>query len=76
MLKWENIKSEHAESVFRTPVFGGWLVKIVQEVFTSASGMQDHIPWHEKSGHEWTSSVTFVPDPDHKWDLSQDYKNY
>lgn len=69
MLKWEQIGTEHAESVFRLPVFGGWLVKIVQE----SSIVRPEAMIQENFGYQWTSSVTFVPDPEHRWNLEGGY---
>lgn len=56
-LKWES-NSEYS----RAKVFGGWLVKFAEDVFTNL--YSDSTPI---TGYEWRSAVTFIPDPNHDW---------
>lgn len=60
-MKWEQIDAYHQ----RAEVFGGWLVKCVEDVihFTPDIGIQH--------GHDWRVAMTFVPDPAHEWVISK-----
>lgn len=57
-MKWEHISG----AAYRTRVFGGWLVKITEDVYhiTASNG-----PY----GHDFRVAMTFVPDPDHEWSI-------
>lgn len=78
-MKWERLETEHAESVFRTPVYGGWLIKIVLEkiiqipiIEPTSNGATG--TFRNETGYEWTGSVAFMPDPEHKWNPKIDYQ--
>lgn len=60
---WQEIKQNHGGYLYRAKVPNGWLVKAVEDVVlvTQESGKQD--------GYSWTSSITFVPDPEHSWEV-------
>ncbi len=56
--EWEQIQHDDLSGVLkRTGIKGGWLVSLTSNE-------------PESIAH---ASITFVPDPDHKWDLSIDY---
>ena len=59
-LIWEDVD----ENIFRAKVFGGWLVTYVDNVhisFNKDMGLQE--------GYEWRTSLVFIPDIKHEWDL-------
>ena len=60
-LEWEEIKQNHAGTLYRAKVPNGWLIKEVQDVLTNVDGVNN------TSGYQWTSSITFVPDFEHLW---------
>lgn len=68
---WQQLLTADGQLLYRMAVRGGWLVKTVDDVMSQIQA--DHIPFHERSGYEWRSSVTFMPDTDHEWDPSVDY---
>jgi hypothetical protein len=74
-MKWEPIPQENAVSVWRSPVFGGWLVMVTDEVQTQQpEAWSSQIPsFRNEQSHEWRSSITFMPDPQHQWDLTKEY---
>ena len=60
MQKWEGIDTDQG-TLWRLKVEGGWLVKVDYEVI-------QHFPdGRFESGWDWRPSLTFVPDPTHKW---------
>lgn len=63
MLEWEEIKQNHAGTLFRVKVVGGWLVKEVQDCSTLL------FDGRLEQGLQWTSSITFVPDPLNIWKI-------
>ena len=67
MVKWENIPQDTAGILQRTKVPGGWLVKEVHDVYVTIA---DYIPVQEGLGYTWTSTLTFVPDINHEWDIN------
>lgn len=67
MLNWEEIPQDQAGFLCRTKIPGGWLVKEVQEVHIDLR--RDHIDILNSKGYEWTSSICFVPDPQHQWNI-------
>jgi hypothetical protein len=58
-INWESIDGY----TFRSKVFGGWLVKVLEDVVHLDS------PRHSNSvnGYDWRVAMTFVPDPEHEW---------
>ena len=60
-MEWEEIDSYHR----RAKVHGGWLVKAYEDVFHLAD-------LQKGDGWDWRVSMTFVPDPDHKWEIPTD----
>lgn len=58
-LIWESIDSNHE----RAQVLGGWLVKSHNEVF-------EYINETMQTGWNWQTSLCFVPDPTHTWDIT------
>ena len=69
MLIWESVKQQTSDGrnlsgyMYRAKVPNGWLVKEVQDC-----GFLDAFQRYV-DGYTWTSSITFVPDPEHKWEL-------
>ena len=63
MFIWEEVKTNHGSMLYRAKVVGGWLVKEEQEIahYTEYTGFV--------SGYDWTSSITFVPDINHQWEI-------
>jgi hypothetical protein len=59
-MTWEKINNYTT----RAKVYGGWLVKIVEDVYQYNSDRG----W--TSGNDWRPALAFVPDPKHVWDLS------
>lgn len=68
-LEWEPIDQEHAGTMFRARVPGGWLVKEVQDkALAYPEEFKENVNgWRYETGYEWRSSVTFVPDAEHEW---------
>lgn len=67
MLNWEIIPQNTAGTLQRVKVPNGWLVREVQDVHLDLGG---HFkPILSNSGYEWTSSITFVPDPNWEWKI-------
>lgn len=58
-LEWELIGEN--PRVYRAYIPGGWLVRSEDDVF----GIGMVIPY----GRDWRSSLCFVPDPDHLWEV-------
>jgi len=70
-IEWQEVPQPHLAKLYRAKVFGGWLVKTVDEVLTPTFLQQGRF---ERSPEmEWRTSITFVPDPKHEWDLDKDY---
>jgi hypothetical protein len=69
MLVWETVKQQTSDGrnlsgyIYRAKVSNGWLVKEVQDC--------GFVDTHQRyvDGYSWTSSITFVPDPEHKWEV-------
>lgn len=68
-LTWELIPTNHSFRLYRTPVFGGWLIKSTDEVISTIDDGYRK-PKHEQ-GVEFRSSLTFIPDPIHQWNLTK-----
>lgn len=62
-LIWQDIKHDNGYWLRRTPVFGGWLV----------AALSDLPDINGQSGTYWNTSITFVSDMHHKWNLAEDY---
>ena len=58
-MEWEYL----CDYLHRLKVPGGWIVKHIEDVMTNVS--QDTI----EHGYEFRSSICFVPDPDHTWEI-------
>lgn len=72
-MKWESVHQDHAQNIYRAAIIGGWLVMSVDDV---RSPIYTGYPQPEyKDGYEWRSSITFVPDINHEWDLNKEYGN-
>lgn len=63
MIYWEEIEQSTGGSMYRTKVPTGWLIKEVQEV------MHNFPDRGLDNGYDWTSTLTFVPDPTHSWEV-------
>jgi len=71
MLNWEEIKQNTAGSLQRVKVPNGWLVREVHEVHIELGEEKGFPPILQNYGYEWTSSITFVPDAEHKWEIDK-----
>ncbi len=72
--KWEKVEHNHGNALHRAPVFGGWLVMSTDSVLTVLpTEYSGRI--RNDDGHEWRTSICFIPDPNHEWDLTKDYGN-
>lgn len=62
-LEWEDIDPYHK----RAKVFGGWLVKAYEDVYT-----HKHLYSHAEAqrDYEWRIAMTFVPDEFYRWELN------
>lgn len=58
-MEWERIIDNHGSYLYRTSILGGWLVKVVDDVFLNGVLTQ----------YEFRSSITFVPDINHDWKI-------
>ena len=67
MLIWEEIRQDTAGTLQRTKVFGGWLVREVHEVYVD---LPDNFILDNR-GYTWTSSIAFIPDIEHKWEIKK-----
>lgn len=69
MLVWETVKQQTSAGrdlagyVYRAKVPNGWLVKEVQD----CGYLDEHRRYID--GYSWTSSIAFVPDPEHTWEV-------
>lgn len=61
-MEWEEIEN----NLHRSKVYGGWLVKTTEPVYhnTEHLGVVD--------GWDWRTSICFVPDANHAWELPQE----
>lgn len=66
-LSWEEIKHDRGFYLQRTKVFGGWLVSTVDDVRSPVYNGYNTPDYTQ--GYEWRTSITFVPDPSHEWEL-------
>lgn len=62
--KWETVPSD-GENLERLKVHGGWLVKTYSDVMHRNDDYGDRM----QSGWDWRVAMTFVPDPNHEWEL-------
>lgn len=67
---WNNqdhhFHQDHWEETSRAKVFGGWIV-------THITGC-DHVNEKDKDDKAWTerrTSLVFVPDPNHEWEIEK-----
>ncbi len=60
---WEDVPQDHAGTMSRMRVPGGWLVKIVDDVNIYMGRDQAH----PQGGYEWRTTMAFVPDPEYRW---------
>ena len=64
-MEWEEIEQQCDGIMFRAPVPGGWLVRLdYNVVHQDPNGVAGLHP-----GWDWRPALTFVPDPDHQWEL-------
>lgn len=61
-LEWEDIKDSESGYLRRAKIPGGWLVKMVDDVFHDNAECADRM-----FNMDWRSSICFVPDPEHLW---------
>lgn len=73
MLKWEDVPQDNRFYLRRTPIFGGWLVQMISDVNTPFKISVNDGEIYDRQGDEHRTSITFVPDPNHEWDLNTDY---
>lgn len=66
MLNWEEIKHENDFHLIRARVFGGWLVIAECDTLT---GIQRGSYIEQEKGHQFRQTMTFVPDPNHEWNI-------
>lgn len=64
-LEWESIESNTSNYIQRAKVFGGWLVMSTDDVQTSV--YTGYTQPENQQGHEFRTSITFVPDLKHEW---------
>lgn len=64
-MEWEKIKDPHGDRLFRAKVPGGWLVKVVDEVYTRRFPDEEAV-----IGCEWSTSITFIPDAGYSWSIN------
>jgi hypothetical protein len=69
-MKWEDIGHDNGFYLRRARIFGGWLVNAIADVNTLR---HDGYSLSTSQGYEWRNSITFVPDPNHEWDLDKTY---
>jgi hypothetical protein len=69
MLKWENIPHDNGFHLRRAKTFGGWLIAAISDVNTVISESSGF--YNNEQGHEFRTAITFVPDPNHEWELEQ-----
>lgn len=62
-MDWENI----GPGEWRTPVPGGWLVKIEYEVQHMGKAIEERFSSCMVSGYDWRPALAYVPDPNHEW---------
>lgn len=60
-MKWEEIDNNHQ----RAKVFGGWLVKTFEDVYHGRGRFGNDM----QEGWDWRVAMTFVPDPNHEWEV-------
>ena len=60
-MNFEHIDDNHQ----RAKVFGGWLVKAFESVCHESLGIME-------DGYAFRVAMTFVPDPNHEWTISDD----
>ena len=64
----EALKWEHFDDWYRrAKIFGGWLVIYDSDV--AHNMLQDGRGF--ETGWDWRPAMTFVPDPNHEWELKQ-----
>jgi hypothetical protein len=52
------------DSTSRAQVIGGWIVRFCDDVaHNTGMGIEN--------GWDWRSSMVFVPDPSHQWDIDR-----
>jgi len=64
--KWEYIETEDGSGLNRMRVPGGWLVKVCEYVYQASLVMAGQ---GEPFGYDWRTSMTFLPDPEHSWEV-------
>ena len=67
LLDWESVESHIRIITMRTKIFGGWLVKSYENVgYTTLNSTDTKL-----KDSDWRISLTFVPDPNHEWNLDE-----
>lgn len=69
-IEWEPIEHSHGCYLSRASVPGGWLVLCTENVFHGEL-LPHALKGDELYNRDWRSSITFVPDPDHRWASSE-----
>lgn len=64
-LQWEEIKNNHGNYIHRAKVFGGWLIKHLDNAYSYIDEGYDKLT--AKTGYQWRTSITFIPDANHEW---------
>ncbi|MCP3681824.1 MAG: hypothetical protein GY861_03965 [bacterium] len=62
-MQWEEIET----NLERAKVPGGWLVRTYTDVFHLDNGMSSG-----GEGWDWRVAMTFVPDANHEWVISEE----
>lgn len=67
MLHWEEINHDNGFYLRRARVVNGWLVSAIYDVLSPTHYSNGYIT--STTGYQWQGSLTFVPDPNHEWNL-------
>lgn len=71
-MNWEKVEHGHGNQIARAAIYGGWLV-LSQDNVNSVLPSKYGNGIKNDQGWEWRTSICFVPDPEHKWDLKANY---
>lgn len=64
-LEWEGVNVDTS----RLKVFGGWVLRVVDDVAHNIPEPGRQIGWN------WRSHICFIPDPKHEWRLPGELKD-
>ena len=66
-MEWEEISQNLSFFLRRAKVPGGWLVVATEDVIHDQSAYGRGMV----GGWDWRVALTFVPDPNHEWELKR-----